>query len=200
MTKKIVAGVIVTIVALVVCLIPLKEVAYSVTVDYQDTETYYENVTHEVPLAHGGHFLGHSFFQENFPREFYDEKLVMVGWRILNRDEIAGNFELHLTLWAIDRDEYEYWDLRCDPGVIIVRKYGDVYERWDEVHLESGEVQDVVFKFPEVNSDYITDEIIEVYPDKKTITEKVEKQRTVTKQRPETRYKKATLLDYFLRY
>lgn len=35
----IVAGVIVLIIALVVCLVPLKQVAYTVTVDYQDTET-----------------------------------------------------------------------------------------------------------------------------------------------------------------
>jgi len=35
------------IIALVACLVPLKEVPYTVTVDYQDTETYYENEPYE---------------------------------------------------------------------------------------------------------------------------------------------------------
>jgi len=40
MIKKIVIGTVVTLVALlIICLVPLKEVAYTVTVDYQDTET-----------------------------------------------------------------------------------------------------------------------------------------------------------------
>lgn len=43
-------GVIIAVVAIVVCLVPLKEVAYTVTVDYQDTETYYETEPHEAPL------------------------------------------------------------------------------------------------------------------------------------------------------
>ena len=43
----IVAGVIVLIIALVVCLVPGVEVAYTVTVDYQDTETYYEDEPYE---------------------------------------------------------------------------------------------------------------------------------------------------------
>jgi ABC-type transport system substrate-binding protein len=41
--KNVVTSIVVVVaVALVVCLVPLKEVAYAVTVDYEDTETYYE--------------------------------------------------------------------------------------------------------------------------------------------------------------
>jgi len=40
-------GVVIAIIALVVCLIPLKQVAYAVAVDYEDTETYYENEPYE---------------------------------------------------------------------------------------------------------------------------------------------------------
>jgi len=48
MIKKIVIGTVVTLVALlIICLVPLKEVPYSVTVDYQDTETYYVNEPYE---------------------------------------------------------------------------------------------------------------------------------------------------------
>ncbi|MBA7502825.1 hypothetical protein ES706_01422 [subsurface metagenome] len=48
MIKKIVIGTVVTLVALlIICLVPLKEVAYTVTVDYEDTETYYEAEPYE---------------------------------------------------------------------------------------------------------------------------------------------------------
>ena len=40
-------GVVIAIVALVAYLVPLKEVAYTVTVDYQDVETYYEDEPYE---------------------------------------------------------------------------------------------------------------------------------------------------------
>ena len=40
----------------------------------------------------------------------------------------------------------------------------------------------------------------EATPGTKTEYKAVEKQRTVTKQRPETRYKKVTLLDYLVHY
>ena len=43
----IVVGIVIAVLALVVCLVPLKEVAYAVTVDYEDTETYYENEPYE---------------------------------------------------------------------------------------------------------------------------------------------------------
>lgn len=39
---------IVAVLALVVCLVPFKEVAYTVTVDYEDVETYYEDEPYEV--------------------------------------------------------------------------------------------------------------------------------------------------------
>ena len=48
MKAGIAVGVVTAIVALVVCLVPLKEVAYTVIVDYQDVETYYEDEPYEV--------------------------------------------------------------------------------------------------------------------------------------------------------
>ena len=41
-------GIVITVLALVICLVPLKTVAYTVTVDYEDTETYYENEPYQV--------------------------------------------------------------------------------------------------------------------------------------------------------
>jgi len=43
----IVIGVVIAILALVVCLVPVKEVTYTVTVDYQGIETYYEDEPYE---------------------------------------------------------------------------------------------------------------------------------------------------------
>jgi hypothetical protein len=48
MKVGIAVGVVIAILALVICLAPLKEVAYAVTVDYEDTETYYENEPYQV--------------------------------------------------------------------------------------------------------------------------------------------------------
>lgn len=47
MKTGVTVGVVIAILALVVCLVPLKEVAYTVTVDYQDTETYYVDEPYE---------------------------------------------------------------------------------------------------------------------------------------------------------
>ena len=47
MKISVAVGIIVAIIALTVCLVPLKEVQYTVIVDYEDTETYYENEPYE---------------------------------------------------------------------------------------------------------------------------------------------------------
>ena len=48
MKLGITVGIVIAILALIVCLVPLKEVAYVATVDYQDTQTYYEGEPYEV--------------------------------------------------------------------------------------------------------------------------------------------------------
>ena len=48
MKVGIVAGIVIAILALVVWLAPLKTVAYEVTVNYEDVETYYENEPYQV--------------------------------------------------------------------------------------------------------------------------------------------------------
>jgi len=53
MGKKIgiAVGVIILVAALVVCLVPLKTVAYTTTVEYQDIETCYETEPYEVKIT-----------------------------------------------------------------------------------------------------------------------------------------------------
>ena len=47
MSRRIVAGVIIAIVALVVGFVPIMDVPYTEIVQYQDTETYYEDEPYE---------------------------------------------------------------------------------------------------------------------------------------------------------
>lgn len=192
MGKKIVAGVIIAIAALVVCLVPLKEVGYTITVDYQDTETYYENepcevqvaeplgyqvvnsyigedtITHETSTVIGGIGESHHTWQETIP-----VACVVVQ----NTDTVSGVFTVSFSV-AKPLDE-----------LFLTRT------------LNLGSNEKKTAKCPAYE---LGDWNYRVTPSTKTITKteyrQVEKQRTVTKQRPETRHKKVTLLDYLLHY
>ena len=94
--KKIVVGVILAIIAVVVCFVPLKEVAYTVTVDYQDVETYYEDEPYEAietyyetePLSYE---VVEAFAQ-------VEETTPVAYVTLRNRDSVAGTFTVQLTL------------------------------------------------------------------------------------------------------
>ena len=197
MGKKIVAGVIIAIVALVVCLIPLKEVAYSVTVDYQDTETYYEDEPYEVTET----------YTETVPVEveILEHHLVKEDYGIFQMTFVSGKVKntSDVTLASID---VKIWVDYQVEGL-----EGRVFHMPGSIDLEPA-----TFKPSEVREFDVLlqngakeDYGISVSTGTKTTVEKqrtvtkyrqVEKQRTVTKQRPETRYKKITLLDYLLYY
>jgi len=88
-------GVVVAILALVVCLVPLKTVAYTVMVDYEDTETYYEdepivetyNETVNLQCAVTTRIVGQ---EGGIPSGRY---LIVV--EITNTDTVAGYFSLN---------------------------------------------------------------------------------------------------------
>ena len=195
MSKKIVAGVIIPIVALVVCFAPIKTAAYTVTVDYQDTETYYEAELQEVtePLKYQ---LGYGF--GGGPH-----------CSIINRDSIAGYFDICCPLYIMDEDTW--YDLRYEYGknidIDVFKAHSQVYKIEGRVYLEPGEKGEVKCSWDDIegyhyNSGDRYEGFWNIYPEEITKTKpvQVEKQRTVTKQRPETRYKKVTLLDYLLHY
>ena len=215
MSRKIgiAVGVIMVIAAIVVCAIPLKTIAYTVTVDYQDTETYYEDEPYEVPL---GYEVTKSYVDKDTRLERHQ---IIIGGEVVqdevvevsspigcvivqNTDNVSGTFNVVFSFYAMDKaiaDAHRDTFGHLDKGDI--RVLGEKYMGNDSVNLESGKTGTAKYNAYEIDMD--EDEWFweyEVTPGTKTEYKQVEKQRTVTKQRPEPRYKKVTLLDYLLHY
>lgn len=177
-------AVIIAVVALVVCLAPLKEVAYTVTVDYQDTETYYETESYNTPLSYEviQSYTEDTTFQEHhqiiiggvvFQDEIVDVPIQVAYIEIKNTDSVSGTFNVTFSV--------------TDPYISELLA--------QTVDLAPNEVATI-----DCPSYSLGDWSYTVTPSTKTEYTQVEKQRTVTKQRHETRYKKVTLLDYLLHY
>ena len=201
-------GVVIAILALVVCLVPLKEVAYTVTVDYQDTETYYETEPLEYRELDSFTTEAVNDVRGHAAMRGYDLPDEIVGWPnfavyvvVQNLDDVPGTFEIRYTCvgtadksaaekyqWLVQLtpEEHQELDIKCYAGS-------------RELYLQPHEVGVAIC--PQSGVNIGSDRVpwwsggYEVIAGKE-----VEKQRTVTKQRPETRYKKVTLLDYFLHY
>jgi len=194
-------GTVIAIGALVVCLVPLKEVPYTVMVDYEDIETYYEdepyevteNYTEEVPLT----FEADSYVDEDvtyehhqiiigdvvFQDEIVEVTIYVACVEVENRDDVAGDFTVSFSGFEPMFGEISLTRTLTlgpgDPGTAECPAESSI-DDWDyEVTPGTKEIQA-----------------------ERTVTKyrQVEKQRTVTKQRQETRYKKVTLLDYLLHY
>ena len=197
MIKKIVIGTVVTLVALlIICLVPLKEVAYTVTVDYQDTETYYENVPYEetetyteaVPLD----------YEVVKTSGYIDNETPVVSVTLRNTDTTSGTFNVHFTIkvscMTITQSAINMWSTEYvnDKGL---------YLEPEQTKTASYHADDVDIGTCDWSWNY-TVTGTKTTEKQRTITKynQVEKQRTVTKQRPETRYKKVTLLEYLIGY
>lgn len=189
---------VVVILAVVVCFVPLKEVAYAVTVDYEDTETYYvdepyqetETYTEVVPLEY-----------EVVESEAYSEGVTTVASIVVrNKDNVAGTFTVDLSVI--------YGCTFIEPGNILVTSMFASDQK--ALHLAPNAKGTATFS---VDNEYPANCAVDswsydVSPSTKevekerTVTEyrQVEKERTVTRQRQETRYKKVTLFDYLLHY
>lgn len=184
----IIAGVIILILALVICLVPLKTVAYTVTVDYEDTETYYEDEpiteiyyeTVNLQCAVTTRIVGE---EGGIPSGQY---LIVV--EITNTDTVSGNFSLN-------------WLCLVPTGIGIPME-GLPYPPGRPELLAPGETmsQNRLNNAPEIG-DYSIETSTKTVENTRVVgTRQVEKQRTVTRQRQEIRYKKVTLLDYLLHY
>lgn len=191
---------IIAAIALIVCLVPLKEVPYTVMVDYEDTETYYENepyevtetYTEDVPLS----FEVNGYIKEDTIEE---HQQITIG-DIVIQDEIV---EVPIEIACVEVENTDKVS-----GEFIISFYG-IEPMFGEpsltrtLHLDPGEQETA-----ECPAESIEDWDYEVTPDTKpveqerTVTkyQQVEKQRTVTKQRLEIHYEKVTLLDYLLHY
>lgn len=226
--KKLVVPLCVLLTAgLVVCLVPLKEVSYVVTVDYEGTETYYETEPYEVVtpvpcdlkvVEYYGTVVKVLYRDDEeipgIPREVGFGDPAPKGYVVVkNTDDIAGAFTVKFVFWAWD----EYMS-----GFFPIEKQqeGEV-----TLHIEPGESDVAVFLAYKLGAgggeggmkeffDFDTgqpfylsyepggwDWEYEVTGTKSVPQveyRQVEKHRTVTKQRQETHYKKVTLLRYLL--
>lgn len=199
--KKVMIGIgIVIAIALVICLVPLKTVAYTVMVDYEDIETYYEdepyqvteNYTEDVPLSFedDGYVKEDTIEQRNriviggivIQDEIVEVPIEVACVEVENTDDIAGEFVVSFSGFEPMFGEPTLTKtLSLEPGKQETAECpADSIDAWDyEVTPGTKEVEA-----------------------ERTVTKyrQVEKQRTVTRQRPENRYKKVTLLDYLLHY
>lgn len=194
-------GVVIVILALVICLVPLKEVAYAVIVDYEDTETYYENepynatetYTEAVPLSfEADDYVKSDTIQEHqqiiiggvvFQDEIVEVPIEVACVKVKNTDAVAGNFIVSFSGFEAMFSEISMTTtLSLNPG----------QQKTAECPAEST-IDNWSYKVTPSTREVEAERTVTKY-------QQVEKQRTVIKQRQETRYKKVTLLDYLLHY
>jgi len=187
----IVVGIAIAILALVICLVPLKTVAYTVMVDYEDTETYYESEPYE----------DIEIYTETIPLEYevvesdidVEGQTATVSVVVRNQDSVSGTFTVDLFIRSDIWGELIYF-LAYDEKQLYLKpgETGTAEHRANDVNVEEN---DWSWSYE------VTPGMKEVEQER-TVTKyrQVEKQRTVTNQRQETRYKKVTLLDYLLHY
>ena len=201
MRAGLVAGIIVIVAALVIWLVPLKRVAYTVMVDYEDIETYYEDEPYldtetyieQVPL---------DFKADGYVRtETHEERHTIIIGDIVFQDEIV---EVEFEVAKVDVMNLD--NVAGDFAVTFSGfepMFGEISLSRTLV-LDSGEQETA--ECPAEGT--IDDWDYQVTPDTKAVEKErtvtkyrqVEKQRTVIRQRPETQYKRVTLLDYLLHY
>jgi len=198
MRVGIIAGIVVAVLAIVVCLVPLKEVAYAVTADYQDTETYYENEPYEDVET----------YTETVPLDYevvdsginIEGQTATVSVIVRNVDDLAGAFTVELTVI--------YGCTFITPGRIQATSVFASDE--EELYLKPNKTGTATYSAdnPYSGNCGFDSWSYDVTPDTKevererTVTKyrEVEKQRMVIRQRQETRHKKVTLLDYLLHH
>jgi len=210
MKTGIAIGAVIVVAALVVCLAPLKEVAYAVTVDYQDTETYYESESLEYRQLDSFTTEAIDDVQGRATMVGYDLPDEIVAWPsfavyvvVQNLDNAAGAFEVRYTcVGTADRAVAEDRQLWGQSTPAEYEELLDIHCYTGTVELQLQPLEVGIAICPQggvlVSSNRVAwwSGGYDVIPG----TRAVEKQRTVTRQRQETRYKKVTLLDHLLHY
>lgn len=216
-TRKAAIGIgIVVVLALVICFVPLKTVAYTVMVDYKETELYDAEI--QVPLEYDV-----SVF-EDYDVWLYEDYQDYLSWQkyskgyvdrsnwdfskesrfmpaitieILGDMEAGGWYDVYITFYFLDKGVWEYLSTEVDRDDI--REHGDSLSYHKSIYLDEACDDYITFFAPDIdaeNAKWFYEYSVE--PATKTIIET--EYRQVTKQRQETRYKKVTLLDYLLHY
>jgi hypothetical protein len=209
-------GTVIAIAALVICLAPLKTVAYTVMVDYQETEPYDAEV--QVPLEcevsafEDWDIWLYEDYQDYLDWQKYSKGYVdRSNWDpskesrfipaitigILGDIAAGGWYGVNITFCFLAKGVWEY--LTADIGRDAIRDYGDCLSYHKSIYLDEACDDSVTFFAPDIdaeNAKWFYEYSVE--PGTKTVTKT--EYRQVIKQRQETRYKKVTLLDYLLHY
>jgi len=188
LTIIVVVILLIAVIGLVIGYVPLMEVPYTETIEYQDTETYNETVPleHEliVNIRPSGVGLSAHLYGYIIPRA------TITVW---NKDTIEGNFSV---IFRFVRQPYT-GDKTVSEETWTQFELDKVKEFTVEriLTLKPNEQKDAIFApFIDYSGDTWTWEY-EVIADTKT----VEKERTVTKERTETQYKKVSILEYLFK-
>jgi hypothetical protein len=193
--KKVVIGIVIAVaVALVVVFVPLIEVPYLVTVQYQDTETYFEDEPYEVTETYSEAV---PLDYEVVTSEGHGEGITSVlSVELRNLDDIAGTFTVDFSII--------YGCTFISPGSIKVTSMfaSDQKELQLAPNAKGTATSSIDNEYP-ANCDVdswsydVTPSTKEV-EEERTVTEyrQVQKERIVTKEREETHYKKVPVLEY----
>jgi len=208
--KKLAIGLssVIVIAAIVICAVPLKTVPYQVSVPYQATETYYEKEAYTV--------------QEPYTRtETYTErepynKSVPIDYRVVDTGIYQWFWTTGSDVWVTIRNtDLKSGTFRVDFDLTL--KGGAKATRYDSNYIALGDTEEVKVRY---SGGYVSSFKYSVTAPTKTVVDyrdvrktrevteyrnvtkyrDVPKQRNVTKTRQETRYKKVSILEYFISY
>jgi len=167
--KSVLIATIIILLACVICVLPLKEVAYAITIEYEDMESF--NAT---PLSfESTNYTGLDTIQVyrqatlcSCSRKLVEVEVQIVGVNITNTDDIAGNFTISFSGFDPVSEEYPL-----------------------EVTLNLVASESATSECP---TESLGNWNYEITPSTR------ESQRTIIRQREEMRYKKVSLLSYLL--
>lgn len=197
--KAAVFGIVIVIAtALVVGFLPLMEVPYTKTIQYQDTETYYVDEPYEVIEPYTETVpLNYEVVKSYVANEKYTEPyLVRTCWggvqektrvvriqvasvEVRNTDDTAGSFNVSFSGFTPSNPAPPTVQLDLSPGEIKTARCPSEYVYKWRYNVTPG-----------------TKEVEK----ERTVTEyrEVQKERTVTRERTETHYKEVTIFEYLL--
>ena len=189
-------GSVILVLFLVFCLVPLKEVSYAVTVEYEDTETYYEEQPYESSETHTNSIPLQ--YRVTDAHDYIENGKPVLCVSLKNEDDSPGIFCIRFII--------ELSTISIGSGAINITS-GTFHDQI-ELDLDPAEIETAIYL---LNLNAQSDNWswgYEVIPDTKDVDTavmvtkylRVEKQRPVTRQRPETHYRSVTLLDYLLHY
>lgn len=174
MKKVAVSIVIVVAIALIVGFVPIVDVPYSVLVQYQDTETY----TETVPLAYQA-------------ESYATDDIVLQHWETIipGLPPMSGVKEIPIKVASVD---VRNTDVITGSFTVFFSGFSPMFSSDSlTVKLDLSPGQEKTASCP-ADSDEIGDWSYSIRPG----TKSVEKERPVTRQRTETRYKKVSIFEY----